>query len=85
VDALRACGYVAALRQAYADWVRRFISFHHVRHRQKMGALEVAAFLDHLAAAPLRPEALPQLPDWRTRPPDRAKPQVADVLLTLKD
>ena len=56
-DALRARGYVAALRQAYADRVRRFICFHHVRHPQEMGASEVAAFLDHLAAAPDRPPA----------------------------
>jgi hypothetical protein len=37
------------------------------------------------AAGPLRPEALPRLPDWWTKPPDTAAPQVADALLTLKD
>jgi hypothetical protein len=26
-DALRTRGYVAALRQAYADWARRFLLF----------------------------------------------------------
>jgi hypothetical protein len=56
-DALRARGYVAALRQAYLDWVRRFIFFHHVRHPQEMGAAEVAAFLDHLADDPDLPFA----------------------------
>src|SRR5262249_49796392 len=56
-DALRARGYVPALRQAYLDWVRRFIHSHHVRHPQEMGAAEVAAFLDHLATAPDLPPA----------------------------
>jgi integron integrase len=49
-DALRTRGYVAALRQAYIDWVRRYILFHQVRHPQEMGAAEVTAFLNHLAA-----------------------------------
>jgi integron integrase len=47
-DALSCRGYVAALRQAYLDWARRYIVFHHVRHPQEMGAPEVAAFLGHL-------------------------------------
>ena len=48
-DALRTRGYVAALRQAYVDWVRRYILYHNVRHPQEMGPAEVGAFLDHLA------------------------------------
>ena len=34
---------------AYLDWARRFILFHDKRHPQDMGALEVEAFLSHLA------------------------------------
>src|SRR4051794_19184481 len=48
-DALRARGYAAALRQAFVDWARRYIHFHHLRHPQEMGAPEVAAFLASLA------------------------------------
>jgi integron integrase len=47
-DALRARGYTAALRQAFVDWARRYIHFHHLRHPQEMGAAEVAAFLESL-------------------------------------
>lgn len=56
-DALRARGYVAALRQAYLDWARRYICFHHVRHPQEMAAPEVAAFLDHLSRSTDLPPA----------------------------
>jgi integron integrase len=45
---LRTRGYVASLRQAYVEWVRRYILFHGKRHPQEMGAAEVAAFLEHL-------------------------------------
>jgi integron integrase len=48
-DALRTRGYVAALRQAYVDWTRRYILFHRIRHPRDLGPAEVAAFLDHLA------------------------------------
>jgi hypothetical protein len=40
-DALRSRGYVASIRQAYVDWVRRYILFHGKRHPQEMGAVEV--------------------------------------------
>jgi hypothetical protein len=30
-------------------WVRRFILFHQKRHPRKMAAVEISAFLDHLA------------------------------------
>jgi site-specific recombinase XerD len=33
----------------YADWARRFILFHDMRHPKGMGAPEVEAFLTHLA------------------------------------
>lgn len=35
--------------QAYVDWARRYILFHHKRHPAEMGAEELTAFLTHLA------------------------------------
>jgi hypothetical protein len=35
--------------QAYADWIRRFILFHHKRHPNEMGEREITEFLTHLA------------------------------------
>ena len=35
--------------QTYWDWIRRFILFHHKVHPREMGAVEVSAFLTHLA------------------------------------
>lgn len=35
--------------EAYADWVRRFVRFHGLRHPRELGADDVAAFLSHLA------------------------------------
>jgi integron integrase len=35
--------------EAYHDWARRFILFHHVRHPETMAEPEVNAFLTHLA------------------------------------
>jgi hypothetical protein len=35
--------------EAYIDWIKRFIYFHHKRHPKDMGEAEVAAFLTHLA------------------------------------
>ena len=35
--------------QAYINWSRRFILFHHKRHPKEMGAEEIRAFLTHLA------------------------------------
>ena len=37
--------------KAYVQWVRRYIYFHGKRHPQDMGAVEVTAFLNHLANA----------------------------------
>jgi integrase-like protein len=31
--------------QAYLQWVRRYVNFHHRRHPREMGAAEVEAFL----------------------------------------
>jgi hypothetical protein len=46
---LRVRNYAYRTEQVYADWMRRFILFHGRRHPREMGALEVTAFLSHLA------------------------------------
>jgi integron integrase len=56
-DALRARGYLAALRQAYVDWARRYVLFHGKRHPQEMGAAEVTPFLASLGENPDLPAA----------------------------
>ena len=48
-DALRVKHYSLRTEDAYVDWVRRFILFHHKRHPAQMGAPEVNAFLTNLA------------------------------------
>lgn len=35
--------------EAYSDWIRRFILFHHKRHPSEMGADQIRQFLTHLA------------------------------------
>jgi integrase len=47
--ALKRRHYSLSTQRAYCDWVRRFIIFHDKRHPGGMGAVEVRAFLDHLA------------------------------------
>ncbi|RZJ15840.1 MAG: integron integrase [Acidovorax sp.] len=46
---LRTRHYAIRTEEAYIDWARRFIVFHDKRHPQEMGAVEVEAFLSHLA------------------------------------
>ena len=41
--------YNIRTEQAYVDWIRRFILFQNKRHPASMGALEIRAFLSHLA------------------------------------
>jgi integron integrase len=41
--------YSIRTEQAYVDWIKRFILFHHKRHPATMGAPEVNAFLSYLA------------------------------------
>ena len=48
-DVLRLKHYSIRTENAYVDWIRRFILFHHRRHPSEMGAPEVQAFLTHLA------------------------------------
>jgi site-specific recombinase XerD len=46
---LRLLHYAIRTEEAYVDWIRRFILFHRKRHPREMGAIEVEAFLTHLA------------------------------------
>ncbi|MEZ5607311.1 MAG: integron integrase [Burkholderiaceae bacterium] len=46
---LRTRHYSLRTEEAYLNWVRRFILYHGKRHPQDMGAVEVEAFLSHLA------------------------------------
>jgi integron integrase len=48
-DAIRLRHYSIRTEATYVDWVRRFILFHGKRHPESMGAVEVQAFLTHLA------------------------------------
>jgi len=48
-DAIRLRHYSIRTKQAYLQWVRRFIIFHKKRHPDEMGPREVEAFLTHLA------------------------------------
>jgi len=41
--------YSIHTEEAYVNWIKRFILFHHKRHPQEMGRAEIEAFLTHLA------------------------------------
>jgi integron integrase len=46
---LRVKHYSIRTEQAYVDWIRRYILFHHKRHPNEMGEKEITEFLTHLA------------------------------------
>jgi integron integrase len=46
---LRVKHYSIRTEQAYIDWIRRYILFHHKRHPSEMGEKEITGFLTHLA------------------------------------
>jgi len=46
---IRTMHYSYKTEQAYIDWIRRYICFHHKRHPSDMGAEEISTFLTHLA------------------------------------
>jgi integron integrase len=46
---LRVKHYSIRTEQAYVDWIRRYILFHHKRHPNEMGEKEITGFLTHLA------------------------------------
>ena len=59
----RARHYSLRTEDAYHDWAKRFILFHHIRHPDTMAEPEVNAFLTHLAvvggvAASTQPQEL---------------------------
>ncbi|WP_370309593.1 phage integrase N-terminal SAM-like domain-containing protein [Sinimarinibacterium flocculans] len=56
-EAIRLRHYSLSTERAYCDWVRRFILFHDKRHPQDLWALEVTAFLSHLAVGRMFPVA----------------------------
>jgi integrase len=47
---LRRRHYSYRTEQSYLHWIRRFVRFQNRRHPRDMGAAEVTAFLNHLAA-----------------------------------
>ena len=49
-DVIRRLHYSIRTEQADVDWIRRFILFHGKRRPAEIGAVEVEAFLTHLAA-----------------------------------
>lgn len=48
-DAIRLKHYSYSTEKTYVHWARRYILFHNKRHPVEMGAVEVEAFLTHLA------------------------------------
>jgi len=46
---LRLKHYALRTKEAYVQWIRRFILFHNKRHPREMGMPEIRAFLVHLA------------------------------------
>ena len=48
-EGIRVRHFSLRTEDAYVDWVRRFVLFHGKRHPREMGAVEVQAFLSHLA------------------------------------
>ena len=46
---IRVRHYSIRTEETYLDWARRFILFHNKQHPKDLGALEVQAFLSHLA------------------------------------
>jgi integron integrase len=48
-DVIRRKHFSIRTEQAYVDWIRRFILFHHKRHPREMAEAEVTEFLTYLA------------------------------------
>src|SRR2546422_4136871 len=49
-EVIRRKHYSIRTEQAYCDWIKRFILFHHKRHPAEMAEAEITAFLTYLAA-----------------------------------
>ncbi|NCS74735.1 MAG: site-specific integrase, partial [Deltaproteobacteria bacterium] len=48
-EAIRVRHLSPRTEEAYRHWIRRYLFFHHLRHPQEMGEVEINAFLTHLA------------------------------------
>jgi hypothetical protein len=48
-ETMRFKHYSLRTEEAYVGWYLRFVKFHELRHPKEMGAVEVEAFLTHLA------------------------------------
>jgi integron integrase len=48
-EAIRVKHYSIRTEEAYVNWIKRYIFFHHKRHPREMGVAEIEAFLTHLA------------------------------------
>jgi integron integrase len=48
-EVIRRKHYSIRTEQAYCDWIKRFILFHHKRHPAEMAEPEITEFLTHLA------------------------------------
>ena len=46
---IRTRHYSIRTEHAYADWTKRYVRYHNLRHPMEMGAKEISAFLSHLA------------------------------------
>ncbi len=48
-NVIRRKHYSYQTEKTYLQWIKRFIAFHNMRHPREMGAVEIEAFLTHLA------------------------------------
>lgn len=48
--AIQSRHYSRRTERAYANWIRRYVKFHGMRHPREMGHDEITAFLSHLAS-----------------------------------
>jgi integron integrase len=48
-QAIQACHYSLGTEEAYVQWARRYILFHHKKHPAEMGGRQINEFLTHLA------------------------------------
>lgn len=63
-DTIRLKHYSTRTEQCYINWIKRYISFHSIRHPYEVSAADVEAFLTHLAVH----ENVAALPTHSRRP-----------------
>ena len=61
-DTIRLKHYSIRTKEAYVNWIKRYIFFHNLEHPKDMGSPEIEAFLTYLAQHPV-----PRLPP-QTKP-----------------